>query len=154
MRMTADLKNIESNGVKSDQASGSDNIINGIAATIDHQVICENNTTAPSKNDQGKANDAKDKEAGDKVIEELMNKANGVKKLPLEITLDECKKKIVEVGDFSGVLEDVLNFLVRKVIALESNLGKETENRKNELNARSARLDGDLQKVQGSVQWY
>ena len=138
--MTADLKNIiETNGVKSDQSShASDNIINGIAATIDHEVICENNPSAASKIDQALA---KDIEAGDKVIEELMNKANGVKKSPLEITLEECRKKIVEVGDFSGVLEEVLNFLVKKVIALESNLGKETENRKNELNARSAAIE-------------
>ena len=116
----------------------SDNIISAAKSIIAAQKGQEGTAASESKIDQVVAKDV----AGEKVIEELMVKmGNGVKNEDREITLEECNKKIVEVGDFSGVLEDVLHFLVRRIVTLESNLNKETENRKNEINSRSATLE-------------
>merc|ERR1719431_2290209 len=57
---------------------------------------------------------------------------NGKSKDKLIVTLEEAKRKIEEVGDFSIVLQDVLLFLLNKSQNLEDNLGKETETRKTE----------------------
>ena len=71
--MTAELPKVEANGAKK-EASDTENVINGIAAQIDHGEPCENE----SKIDKVATKHSED--AGDKVIEELMNKmGNGVR---------------------------------------------------------------------------
>ena len=135
--MTAELPKVETNGVESSTTNGHSNIINGIAAQIDNEVIGDNESKIDKVLIKPPTEDA-----GDKVIEELMSKVGKVSKRDYkDITLEECNKKIVEVGDFSVVLEDVLHFLVQKIVILEANLDKETENRKNEINSKSSALE-------------
>ena len=61
--------------------------------------------------------------SADKVIEELKDKYNSIKKIDLngvartnkELTSEEVQKKVSEVGDFSTVLEDILLFMLQKI---------------------------------------
>lgn len=81
-------------------------------------------------------------DSGDKVIEELMNKAvKGMKKHCKDITLEECNKSILEVGEFSILLEEVLTFMVKKIVKLENGLENEAKTRNHELMAKSAALE-------------
>jgi len=70
---------------------------------------------------------------------------NGISKDKIMLTLDEAKKKIEEVGDFSLVLQEVLIFLLNKSQSLEENLGKETETRKTEAEKNNKELKQVLQ---------
>merc|ERR1719431_2466195 len=70
---------------------------------------------------------------------------NGTSKDKLIVTLDEAKRKIEEVGDFSIVLQDVLLFLLNKSQNLEDNLGKETETRKTEAEKNNKEIRQVLQ---------
>ena len=61
--------------------------------------------------------------SADKVIEELKDKYNSIKKVELngvsrsnhELTTEEVQRKVSEVGDFSTVLEDILLFMLQKI---------------------------------------
>jgi len=70
---------------------------------------------------------------------------NGITKDKLIVTLEEAKRKIEEVGDFSMVLQDVLLFLLNKSQNLEENLGKETETRKTEAEKNNKEIRQVLQ---------
>jgi len=70
---------------------------------------------------------------------------NGTLKDKPIVTLDEAKKKIEEVGDFSIVLQDVLLFLLNKSQNIEDDLGKETETRRTEAEKNNKEIRQVLQ---------
>jgi len=70
---------------------------------------------------------------------------NGASPDTIMLSLEEAMKKIVEVGDFSLVLQDVLLFLLQKSQNMEKNLVKETETRKIEAEKNNKELQQTLQ---------
>ena len=90
--------------------------------------------------------------SADKVIEELKDKYNSIKKVELngvsrsnhELTTEEVQKKVSEVGDFSTVLEDILLFMLQKIEKIEKDLTKEAESRKLELESKSKYLENSF----------
>eukprot|EP00091_Calanus_sinicus_P022746 TRINITY_DN7360_c0_g1_i1.p1 TRINITY_DN7360_c0_g1~~TRINITY_DN7360_c0_g1_i1.p1 ORF type:complete len:117 (+),score=44.90 TRINITY_DN7360_c0_g1_i1:525-875(+) len=70
---------------------------------------------------------------------------NGTSQDKIMYSLEEAKKKIEEVGDFSLVLQDVLLFLLQKSQKIEENLVKETETRKTEAEKNNKELQQAFQ---------
>merc|ERR1712106_1156144 len=86
----------------------------------------ENENSKPSDKSKDTSTPSKSGIVNNKGLE------NGTLVDKLMLSLEDANKKIVEVGDFSLVLQDVLLFLLQKSLKLEDNLLKESETRKTE----------------------
>ena len=141
--MTADINKVQTNQPENDQQFV---ITDGGPAVSRKKEISESkiDRVLPSGND-GEI-------SADKVIEELKDKYNSIKKIDLngvsrsnkELTSEEVQKKVSEVGDFSTVLEDILLFMLQKIETIEQNLTKETDSRKMELESKSKYLENSF----------
>merc|ERR1711892_288008 len=99
----------------------------------------ENENSKPSDKSKDTSTPSKSGIVNNKGLE------NGILVDKLMLSLEDANKKIVEVGDFSLVLQDVLLFLLQKSLKLEDNLLKESETRKTETEKNNKELQQMLQ---------
>merc|ERR1712128_313717 len=99
----------------------------------------ENENSKPSDKSKDTSTPSKSEIVNNKGLE------NGTLVDKLMLSLGDANKKIVEVGDFSLVLQDVLLFLLQKSLKLEDNLLKESETRKTETEKNNKELQQMLQ---------
>merc|ERR1711892_1038274 len=99
----------------------------------------ENENSKPSEKPKDTSTPSKSGIVNNKGLE------NGTLVDKIMLSLEDANKKIVEVGDFSLVLQDVLLFLLQKSLKLEDNLLKESETRKTETEKNNKELQQMLQ---------
>merc|ERR1712113_216918 len=139
--MTAEIDKVKTNQPDNDQQFlNSDGGLGPSVSKKKEMPESKIGQVLPVENDEEKS--------ADKVMEELKDKYNSIKKIDLngasksnkELTCEEVKKKVSEVGDFSTVLEDILLFMLQKIERIEQNLTKETESRKSDLESTNKYL--------------
>merc|ERR1711953_188916 len=139
--MTAEIDKVKTNQPDNDQQFlNSDGGLGPSVSKKKEMPESKIDQVLPAGNDE--------EQSADKVMEELKDKYNSIKKIDLngasksnkELTCEEVKKKVSEVGDFSTVLEDILFFMLQKIERIEQNLTKETESRKSDLESTSKYL--------------
>merc|ERR1711892_1541407 len=99
----------------------------------------ENENSKPSEKPKDTSTPSKSGIVNNKGLE------NGTLVDKIMLSLEDANKKIVEVGDFSLVLQDVLLFLLQKSLKLEDNLLKESKTRKTETEKNNKELQQMLQ---------